>query len=144
MIEILDKKTVEHSNGMVHHSFIYKDGHNEKRIIALIERPFKEGKQASLIKSHYDYLKKRWRTDSVRFFYDQVFYSRASITFDEIYNDAIKIGRLEYIACLEDMMIDKEFLSEINNLPVNLVEYRSTCKFYTQKGRKPYPLGLKN
>lgn len=127
MIKILAKKSVNHENGMIHHSVIYRGHKNNKRIIALLERQYKTGKQSSLIKACYNNNTNNWIAENIRFFYDHsLYHNGCPLGFDELYNDAIKIGRLEYIASLEDIMFDKRFFDEVIHFPVNPVNYRSS------------------
>ena len=124
MTEILEKKTIQHSNGMTHHSCKYLKDNNLK-LIALVERPYNHGKQASLIRADYDFFDRKWVAEEVRFFYDDSLNNYTyTLGFDELYDDAIKNGRLEYIAAMKDVDIDKDYFDNVFGSPVKSIKYR--------------------
>lgn len=129
MIEILEKRLVRHYNGMVHHSLKYLE-RNTKKLMALVERPFKKGRQATLIKASYNQDRDKWVADDVRFFYDgRLCSDNEIIDFDEMYEDAIIKARVEYIGKLASgVVIDKKIFDEIMGFPVNEVEYQPSSQ----------------
>jgi hypothetical protein len=131
-MHVIEARTVTHPNGMVHHSCRYRTDANETRLVALVERPYAGGKQATLIKASYDFLDKRWRPDEMRFFYDSILSRKHSvIRSDELCDNAIVTGRMEYASSLEGICDDNhpDHLDSVLATPIEVVDYSASVGF---------------